>query len=89
MREEWLGAWWRAGTESKAGVSKVGGQLTFGKKGVELVLFGSLFDWTGFDLENGVGFPLDPPQTIAVIHGRTMKPMSVLGLTEHRNENWR
>jgi hypothetical protein len=52
--------------------------LERGTTRVKLVLFGSFFDWTGFDLAGGVGFPLREPQTIAVIHGRTVKPVSVL-----------
>ncbi len=73
MKEEWLGVWWRAGDDTR-----VGGQLTVDDQGVKLVLFGSLFDWKDFDLAQGVGFPLGEPQTIAVIHGRTLKPVSVL-----------
>ena len=73
MNEEWLGVWWRAGSETK-----VGGQLTLDDRGVTLALLGSFFDWTGFDFAQGVGIPLDAPQTVAVIHGRTMKPLSVL-----------
>ncbi|HUP68366.1 MAG TPA: HEPN domain-containing protein [Acidimicrobiales bacterium] len=73
MREEWLGVWWRAGSDTR-----VGGNLVLDDKGGKLVLFGSFFDWTGFDLAAGVGFPLGEPQTIAVIHGRTIDPVSVL-----------
>jgi hypothetical protein len=70
---EWLGSWSRAGSDVK-----VGGQLVLDDNGVKLVLFGSFFDWTGFDLARGVAFPLREPQTIGVIHGRTPGPVSVL-----------
>lgn len=73
MNEEWLGSWWKAGTDTR-----VGGQLVLDEHGVKLTLFGSFFDWSGFDLTKGVGFPLRAPQTIPVIHGRTIKPISVL-----------
>jgi hypothetical protein len=76
MNEEWLGSWWRAGTDTR-----VGGQLVLDEHGIKLTLFGSFFDWSGFDLTGGVGFPLDSPQTAPVIHGRTIKPISVLNAT--------
>lgn len=73
MNEEWLGAWWRPGS-----AERVGGQLVLDDHGVKLSLFGSLFDWSDFDLTQGIGFPLSSPQTATVIRGRTIQPVSVL-----------
>jgi hypothetical protein len=73
MTDELLGVWWREGSDKR-----VGGQLLFQDGGPKLVLFGSFFDWSDYDLTKGLGFPLGAPQKAAIVHGRTLEPVSIL-----------
>jgi hypothetical protein len=75
MTEEWLGSWWTPTSEHR-----VGGQLRLDDDGVNLTLFGSLFDWSGYDMTKGVDFPLTEPHRLPVIHGMTIEPVSVLNV---------
>jgi len=74
--EEWHGYWTRPDTGAT-----VGGRLVLDDHGLELVLYGSFFVWDGYDFRVGVGFPLATAQTVPVIHGQVIEPMTVLGAT--------
>jgi hypothetical protein len=71
--ERWLGRWRRPDSDSD-----VGGELVFEDGRIQLTLFGSLVDWSRYDVTNVFTGHLDPQPELRVIHGRTLSDVSVL-----------